>query len=167
MAGVGQGLLRTMYFIWFIERIFITKTKLSLKRHCDKNINANIVPADMTWNALIVSAFDVATKRAQMTVEKTWEIPIYNYVSSVQNPLTWGKFTDLNIAHGFDFPFSSAIWWDLKLFRYDLLIYICIRYVCFFMHKSFYMNKLFTIFLHIIPALIIDFLIVCCARKPK
>jgi hypothetical protein len=62
----------------------------------------------MTVNALIVSAFDAATKKNNL--EKPYEIPIYNYVSSVQNPLTWGKFTDLNIAHGFDYPFSSAIW---------------------------------------------------------
>lgn len=84
-------------------------------RHCDKNINANIVPVDMTVNALIVSAYDTATKRSQNieAVEKP-EIPIYNYVSSVQNPLTWGRFTDLNIAYGFDYPFSSAIWWVLK-----------------------------------------------------
>jgi hypothetical protein len=64
----------------------------------------------MTVNALIVSAYDAATKKAQTTIEKPYEIPIYNYVSSVQNPLTWGKFTDLNIAYGFDYPFSSAIW---------------------------------------------------------
>lgn len=67
----------------------------------------------MTVNALIVSAFDAATKKAQKNagaIELPYEIPIYNYVSSVQNPLTWGTFTDLNIAYGFDYPFSSAIW---------------------------------------------------------
>ena len=70
----------------------------------------------MTVNALIVSAYDAAMKKVQQNsedVEKP-EIPIYNYVSSVQNPLTWGKFTDLNIEYGFDYPFSSAIWWVLK-----------------------------------------------------
>jgi hypothetical protein len=35
------------------------------------------------------------------------------------------------------------------------------------MHKSFLMNKLYTIFLHMIPALLIDFVILCCAQKPK
>lgn len=67
----------------------------------------------MTVNALIVSAFDVATKCATQNAAaaiKPYDIPIYNYVSSVQNPLTWGKFTDLNIEHGFKYPFSSAIW---------------------------------------------------------
>lgn len=87
--------------------------KCHLRRHCDKNINANIVPVDMTVNALIVSAYDTATKKAQLntgSIETPYEIPVYNYVSSVQNPLTWGEFTDLNIQYGFDYPFSSAIW---------------------------------------------------------
>lgn len=67
----------------------------------------------MTVNALIVSAYDAATKRTQQSIEakEKPEIPIFNYVSSVQNPLTWGRFTHLNITHGFDYPFSSAIWW--------------------------------------------------------
>lgn len=41
VAGAATGLLRTM--------------------HCDKDITANIVPVDMTVNALIASAWDVAT----------------------------------------------------------------------------------------------------------
>lgn len=40
VAGVGTGLLRTL--------------------HCDRNIVANIVPVDMTVNALIAAAWDVA-----------------------------------------------------------------------------------------------------------
>ena len=40
MAGAGTGILRTM--------------------QCDRNVNANIVPVDMTVNALISSAWDVA-----------------------------------------------------------------------------------------------------------
>jgi hypothetical protein len=67
----------------------------------------------MTVSALIVSAYDASTKKALTNagkIEKPFEIPIYNYVSSVENPLTWGMFTDLNIAHGFDYPYSSAIW---------------------------------------------------------
>lgn len=40
VAGAGTGVLRTM--------------------HCNRDITANIVPVDMTVNALIVSAWDVA-----------------------------------------------------------------------------------------------------------
>lgn len=129
----------------------------------------------MTVNALIVSAYDAGTKKSQHIagVEETpYEIPIYNYVSSVENPLTWGQFTDLNIAYGFDYPFTSAIWWVWLLFMTMNLcwchsVFYALRYICFFMNKSLFINKLYTLFLHIIPALIIDFLLLCCAQKPK
>ncbi|KAL7043749.1 hypothetical protein ACKWTF_001650 [Chironomus riparius] len=134
VAGAGSGVLRTM--------------------HCDKNINANIVPVDMTVNALIVSAYDVANKkiekRSSEAEKDVCDIPIYNYVSSVQNPLKWGEFTELNMRYGFIYPFSSAIW-----------------YICFFMNKSAFVNKLYTVFLHIIPALLIDFIIICIGKKPR
>lgn len=35
---------------------------------------------------------------------------IYNYVSSVENPLSWNQFMKLNEAYGFDYPFASAVW---------------------------------------------------------
>lgn len=108
VAGAGTGVLRTL--------------------HCDEHINANIVPVDMTCNALIAAAWDVGinnnnnnseTKQiteitSQITNQQNdqieQDIPIYNYVSSVENPLTWGRFTHLNKKYGFDFPFTSAIW---------------------------------------------------------
>lgn len=78
------------------------------------------------------------------------DIPIYNYVSSVENPLTWGQFTDLNIKNGFDYPFSSAIW-----------------YLSFHMHKTAFMNRIYMLFLHFLPALIIDMLAKCFRRQPR
>lgn len=71
----------------------------------------------MTVNALIVSAFDAAAKRAQQNIDAVEkpDIPIYNYVSSVENPMSWGRFTDLNIQYGFEYPFSSAIWLVIQL----------------------------------------------------
>lgn len=41
------------------------------------------------------------------------------------------------------------------------------RYICFFMNKSAFVNKLYTVFLHIIPALLIDFIILCIGKKPR
>lgn len=62
-------------------------------------------------NALIVSAYDIANKKADKSSSDDSEnIPIYNYVSTVQNPLKWGEFTELNMKYGFKYPFSSAIW---------------------------------------------------------
>lgn len=106
VAGVGTGVLRTL--------------------HCNKYINANIVPVDMSVNALITAAWDVGTNYKDIILDSTQinsqiineqtdkiesNIPIYNYVSSVENPLNWGQFTLLNFKYGFDFPFTSAIWY--------------------------------------------------------
>ncbi|XP_063703930.1 fatty acyl-CoA reductase wat-like isoform X2 [Culicoides brevitarsis] len=127
VAGAGTGILRTM--------------------HCDKDINANIVPVDYTVNALIASVWDVAKAHEKHPAE---EIPIYNYVSSVENPITWGDFTDLNINYGFEFPFSSAIW-----------------YLSFRMHRSAAINSLYMLFLHFLPALLIDSLAMIVGQKPR
>lgn len=78
------------------------------------------------------------------------EIPIYNYVSSVENPLTWGQFTKLNIKNGFKYPFSSAFW-----------------YLCFSTHKSAFVNWIYVFFLHVIPAFLFDTISLCLRKKPR
>lgn len=132
VAGAGTGVLRTM--------------------HCDPDINANIVPVDMAVNALISCAWDIARKHeaANNNEKEEEEIPIYNYISSVENPLTWGKFSEYNKKYGFEYPFSSAIW-----------------YICFHMHRTAAMNRFYMIFLHLIPAMIIDSLALCAGQKPR
>lgn len=78
------------------------------------------------------------------------DIPIYNYVSSVENPLTWGQFTDQNIRNGFDYPFSTAIW-----------------YISFHMHRTAFVNRIYMIFLHLLPALFIDLVAMCVGQRPR
>lgn len=46
VAGVGTGVLRTL--------------------HCDPDVIANIVPVDLTVNALIATAWDVATNHKEI-----------------------------------------------------------------------------------------------------
>lgn len=146
--GVGTGVLRTM--------------------HCDRDIVANIVPVDMTVNALIAATWDVAVNQEKrykfiayiqcgrtifnnfFSISNVDDIPVYNYVSSVEKPLTWGEFTDLNIKYGFTYPFSSAIW-----------------YLSFHMHKTATMHKIYVIFLHILPAMLIDSLAMCVGQRPQ
>ncbi|XP_037045453.1 fatty acyl-CoA reductase wat-like [Bradysia coprophila] len=126
--GAGTGVLRTM--------------------HCDRDVVANIVPVDMTVNALIAASWDVAVNRERST--NTEDIPVYNYVSSVEKPLTWGEFTDYNIKYGFEQPFSSAIW-----------------YLSFHTHKTAMMHSIYVIFLHILPAMLIDSLALCVGQRPQ
>lgn len=77
-------------------------------------------------------------------------IPIYNYVSSVENPLTWGQFNRLNVLLGFEYPFSSAIW-----------------YCCFYTQKSAIINQICVILLHYLPALLFDGFSICVGQKPR
>lgn len=78
------------------------------------------------------------------------DIPIYNYVSSVENPLTWGEFTKLVINNGFDYPFSDAIY-----------------YLSFHMNRTAFMNRIYMIFLHFLPAILIDFIARCIGQTPR
>lgn len=65
LTGAGLGLLRIL--------------------HCDGSLNANIIPADMTVNSLIASAWDIADNFQSRENEKTHNIPVYNYESSLEN----------------------------------------------------------------------------------
>ena len=64
--------------------------------------------------------------------------------------MTWGDFNELNIRNGFDYPFSNAMW-----------------YISFFMHRSAIMNKIFMFFLHFLPAILMDTILLCCGQKPR
>lgn len=78
------------------------------------------------------------------------DVPVYNYVSSVERRLTWGQFHDLNVRNGFEYPFTRAMW-----------------YLSFHTHKTATMNKIYMLFLHILPALLVDGALMCCGRRPQ
>lgn len=135
IVGCGTGVLRTL--------------------NCDKKVIANIVPADLTTNAIIASAWKTAV-HANNSIEDAnhnepaempkpaeilddGSIPVYNYVSSVEKPIVWEKFMDLANKHGADIPTPQAIW--------------CI---CLTLHRSWLLHKIYAFFLHFIPALIMD-----------
>ncbi|KAJ9586756.1 hypothetical protein L9F63_019655, partial [Diploptera punctata] len=115
VVGAGIGLLRTM--------------------HCDRRVLAEVVPADMVTNMMLVTAWDLAN---QHKVDKTEEIPIYNYISSTQNPITWEKYMKYNEC-GKEYPSLSALW-----------------YYCFFLNKYRFLHNICTVLLHYLPALIVD-----------
>lgn len=66
------------------------------------------------------------------------DIPILNYVSSTQNPITWGQYMKFNEC-GTEFPSMRVMW-----------------YYCFQLHKHRIMHNFCTVFLHFLPALIVD-----------
>ncbi|PNF42320.1 Fatty acyl-CoA reductase wat [Cryptotermes secundus] len=126
-VGAGTGLIRTV--------------------HIDGDKVANIVPVDMAVNALIVSAWEVANKPRAQSGD---EIPVYNYVSSVQRPLTWEQFMEKSSRHGKKVPPMRGVWcYSLTLNK----------------HRS--LHLLYTFLLHVLPAIIVDGFAALLGKRPK
>lgn len=130
-AGAGAGILHSI--------------------HCDGSIQANVVPGDMTVNALIASAWDVANRRKSVTArgEKSSDLPIYNYVS-VDNPITYEGMKILSAKYGLEFPTVKAVW-----------------YYSFRNTKHKIVHLFYIYLLHLLPALFIDAVTLCLGREPR
>lgn len=135
VMGSGVGLLRTLYCI-------------------PENL-AEIVPADYVIANIIATAWDTAKRRASLNaaeiskLEDEEKVPIYNYVSSPQNPINWGLFMKFNETYGITIPPIRAVWYYMLILnRYLLMHNIC------------------AFFLHTIPAIIFDGLAYLTGRKP-
>ncbi|RZC38408.1 NAD binding 4 and/or Sterile domain containing protein [Asbolus verrucosus] len=107
---------------------------------------AELVPADMSVAALIAIAWDVGS--AYETGCK--EIPIYNYISSKDNSITWNEFAQLNALQFWIYPLKNASWVPNFTAVYHFWEY----------------KFLFLIF-HYCPAIIMDIIRVISLRKPK
>ncbi|CAH0404438.1 unnamed protein product [Chilo suppressalis] len=114
---------------------------------CDETATADIVPVDSVVNCLMVAAAGV---HAQYKNSPPLEPPIFNYVSSVENRITWGDFMAQNMARIDRHPFSNAVW-----------------YISLTLTKSAFVNNLNKIFLHLMPAALVDGVAICLGRKPK
>ncbi|XP_066991212.2 fatty acyl-CoA reductase wat [Anabrus simplex] len=135
MVGAGVGLLKTL--------------------NCNEKCIANIVPVDMAVNALIASVWDIAcnnnnnNNKNNNKGDKT-TVPIYNYVSSCDQPLSWGEFMNLAMTHGMAIPTIRSIW-----------------YYSFRLTKNRLLYLVQVLFLHFLPALLVDTVIVLARGKPK
>ncbi|KAJ3617955.1 hypothetical protein MTP99_005994 [Tenebrio molitor] len=121
VVGAGTGLLKTM--------------------HCDSSKTAELVPGDYVINHMIAASYQTA-------IEKPKEIPIYNYVSSVENHHTWRDFMHQCSTWGEEVPTIRCVW-----------------YYTLTMNRFYYVHVLYRIFLHYLPALLMD-LGMILARKP-
>ncbi|XP_011688428.1 PREDICTED: fatty acyl-CoA reductase 1-like [Wasmannia auropunctata] len=125
--------------------------------HCDPDKVAEIVPADYVISHFIAASWDTAKRRntllsienANPDVPETERVPIYNYVSACQNPITWRRFMKINEIYGMQVPSTHVFW-----------------YYFFFLNKHKLVHNFCVIFLHIIPAIVTDILLVLTGRKP-
>lgn len=77
-------------------------------------------------------------------------MPIYNFVSSVENPVTWGEFLTLNVIYGKKYPLMKSVW--------------CI---CFKMTTNTIVNNLQKFFYHYLVAFVMDTASLCIGQRPR
>ncbi|KAI4499646.1 hypothetical protein M0802_005216 [Mischocyttarus mexicanus] len=112
--------------------------------HCDGSVETCLVPGDLTTNALIVSAWDIANK--QRIKE---DLPIYNYVSK-DNPIIANDMKELVFKYGTLTPCKDAIrYYSLKFNKYRLL------------------HLFYVYLLQLFPAFLCDIITFCRGKKTR
>ncbi|XP_067213507.1 putative fatty acyl-CoA reductase CG5065 isoform X1 [Linepithema humile] len=113
--------------------------------YCNNEVRTNIIPVDITINALIASAWDVFNQQCR----RGKNMLIYNSVSPNDMP-KWGQY--INYVHILceRYPCNNIIWLPHTIFVRQKIIYkICIWLA------------------HLLPAFLVDMARVCMGRKPK
>lgn len=135
VMGSGLGLLRTLYCI-------------------PENV-ADIIPADFVVSTIISAAWDVADRKRQLkavqdpNITNEEKVPVYNSVSSCDNPLSWAEYMNKNEINGFSVPSIKVVWYYMLI----LNRYLFVHNICNF-------------FFHLVPAVIFDILAFIVGRKP-
>jgi len=75
---------------------------------------------------------------------------MYNFVSSVESPLTWSKYIEEMHIHYYEAPPLQAMW-----------------YLYYIFCTNFWVGKILRFLLHRIPAAFIDFFLILSLKNPK
>lgn len=127
LVGAGTGFLRVM--------------------RVDPNARADVVPVDYVVNSIIVAAYQTSQNH-KPGIEQT--MPVYNYVPSPTNAMTWGRLIDVCACYGVNFPSVKAIW-----------------YYCLFRLKSKFWTNFLVMVLHIWPAFFTDIVLSMVGSKMR
>ncbi|XP_041970543.1 fatty acyl-CoA reductase wat-like [Aricia agestis] len=114
---------------------------------CDPDKTAELVPVDYVVNCLLVASLHVANL---YNTSSPSEPPVYNFVTAQGNKLTWNDFRVMNFKHIDLYPTTKAIW-----------------YRTLSLNRNYYVNLIYVLFLHTLPALLVDIVVVCLTQKPK
>ncbi|CAI6363746.1 unnamed protein product [Macrosiphum euphorbiae] len=115
----------------------------------DKNKIADIIPVDYTVNALISVMWDTVNRHRHSNQINNAP-KIYNYVSSAESPLTWGKYIRGMHENYFDIPPLRSMWYIFYIFHTNSLVGTVLRF-----------------WLHTIPATFMDLLLIISGKSPK
>lgn len=117
------------------------------------NIGSNItdiIPADYTVNALISVMWDTVNRHKQSNGVPLEEPKIYNYVSCVESPLTWGRYIREMHDQYYVAPPLQSMWYGFYIFYTNLMVGSILRF-----------------FLHRIPGAFMDLMLILSGKSPK
>ncbi|XP_011696475.1 PREDICTED: putative fatty acyl-CoA reductase CG5065 isoform X2 [Wasmannia auropunctata] len=111
---------------------------------CNPHVLLNIVPVDLTGNALIASAWDVFNQ-----CRKGKDMLIYNFVPPANSP-TLGEYIYNAVNINKTYPLNQVQWYPFVLILQREIFYrVCI------------------LFFHLLPALLVDAVSICIKHRPR
>ncbi|XP_018051262.1 PREDICTED: putative fatty acyl-CoA reductase CG5065 [Atta colombica] len=111
--------------------------------HCNGNYHAEVVPVDLAINAVITISYKIAVYK-----QKPKTIPVINITQHNIRPITWAEILQKGKKCIYEYPFDGQIWFPDGDIR-----------------SSKFVHNLFVFFFHIIPAYLIDFLMLIFRQK--
>ncbi|KAG7307567.1 hypothetical protein JYU34_007785 [Plutella xylostella] len=111
--------------------------------HCYGHYHAEVIPVDIAINALICIGWEIGTQK-----ERSPEIPVYNLTTGDDRNTTWKQVLDNGKATIRKYPFEGPLWYPDGNIRHNK-----------------YLHALAVFFYHIVPAYLIDFLMLIFGQK--
>lgn len=111
--------------------------------HCNGEYHAEVIPVDMAINTIIG-----IVHRLTINQEKPKTIPVLNITQGNIKRITWAEVLEVGRQIIYKYPFEGQIWYPDGDIR-----------------SSKFIHNLFVFFFHIIPAYLIDFLMLIFRQK--
>ncbi|KAL6420855.1 hypothetical protein ACFW04_014381 [Cataglyphis niger] len=111
--------------------------------HCNGNYNAQVIPVDIAINALIIIAYQIATNQ-----ENLEDIPVFNVTQGDIIRITYCEILEKGRQILYEYPFEGQVWYPDGDIR-----------------SNKFVHNIFIFFFHIIPAYLIDFLMLLFRQK--
>ncbi|XP_065206358.1 fatty acyl-CoA reductase wat-like [Planococcus citri] len=117
----------------------------------NESCRACVVPGDYSTNALILSAYHMSKSWKNKSEEHEFDTPIINYSNCTTNfKVTWGSFQSESNRVVKKYPFYNMV-----ALPNILLV------------NNYVMYRLFTLVLHILPAMVFDTMLQMIRQKPR
>ncbi|CAD1471397.1 unnamed protein product, partial [Heterotrigona itama] len=128
--------------VFGVTNIFITVGMGIVKViPANKNAFVDIIPMDFVIDTIICAAWHT-------NLHPNNEVKVYNCTNNAY-PLKWGEMINFMVQHNREMPMNSVLW-----------------YPCCFLIANTYIYNTLHIFLHILPAFVIDVFLKLSGRKP-